>query len=104
MEKNFFKDEVERVSRLAYLKLTPEEKEEMTKHFEKMYELVSVLKNMEIDDVPMLIYPHDEMKLALFEDKPEKGLDPIDVIKNAPQSFKEYIKAKSPIKEAKSKE
>ncbi len=104
MEKNFFEKEVERIASLAYIKLDAKEKEEMTLHFKKMYELISILKEMKIDNIPMLIYPHENMKLALFDDVPEKGLELIDVIKNAPESFKEYIKTKSPIKEAKSKE
>ncbi len=104
MERNFFEKEVDRIARLAYLKLSSEERKEMIHHFEKMYKLVSILKEMEIDNVPMLIYPHEGAKLPLFDDIPEKGLELIDVIQNAPDSFKEYIRSQSPIKEAKLKE
>ncbi|GEM_PF-1408871 len=105
MEKNFFEKEVKRISKLAYLKLSEEEEEmKMIEHFRKMYKFVSRLKEVDTRNVRMLIYPHDRVSLRMEDDIPREGISHLDVMKNAPLTFKEYIRTKSPIKEAKIKE
>lgn len=104
MEKNFFEKEVKRIKQLAYLNLTPEEEEKMVEHFKKMYDFVSRLKEVDTDKVDMLIYPHEGVFLKMESDIPKEGLSSLEVMKNAPDTFKEYIRVKSPIKEAKIRE
>ena len=104
MEKNFFEKEVKRISQLAYIELSSEEEKEMIEHFSRMYEFVSRLKEVNTENVDMLIYPHDGVSLRMENDVPREGISPLDVMKNAPDTFKEYIRTKSPIKEAKIKE
>lgn len=103
MEKDFFEREVERITRLSYIELTEGKKKEMIEHFKKMYDFVSKLKEVDTDGVKMLIYPHDNATLKMHKDVPQSGLPLLDVMKNAPEVFGEYIKAKSPIKEIKIK-
>lgn len=104
MEKNFFEKEVRRIAKLAYLELTEEKEKEMIEHFRKMYDFVSKLKEVNTENVEMLVYPHDGVSLKMYEDVPKDGIGLLDVMKNAPDTFREYVRTKSPIKEIKSKE
>ncbi len=104
MEKNFFEKEVKRIAKLSYIELSPDEEKQMIEHFRRMYEFVSRLKEVKTGDLKMLIYPHDEVFLRMEDDTPRKGISFLDVMKNAPDTFKEYIRTKSPIKGAKIKE
>ncbi len=103
MEKNFFEKEVKRILNLAYLRLSEDKERKMVEHFRKMYEFVSRLKEVDTQNVRMLIYPHDGVSLRMEDDIPREGISHLDVMKNAPLTFKEYIRTKSPIKEAKIK-
>ncbi len=96
--------EIRRIAKLANLKIElKEEVKKMRGHFAKMYGLIDVLREVNVEGVAMLIYPHDKYFLRLREDSAKEGISRAPVLDNAPDSLNGYIKAPSPIKEIKQK-
>ena len=83
--------EIEYLSRLARIKLNEEEKERFEKELKKIIEYVSKLKEVDTENIEPT-YHVLPVTNVFREDKVEKSLDIEEVLKNAPDRFKNFFK------------
>ena len=73
--------DIEKIERLAALKLKGEEKESITKDLEEILNYFNILKEVNTEDVEPLVYT-EEIKLFLRKDEIKEGLPIKEVEKN----------------------
>ncbi|RKY31459.1 MAG: Asp-tRNA(Asn)/Glu-tRNA(Gln) amidotransferase subunit GatB [Candidatus Omnitrophota bacterium] len=83
--------EIEYLSRLARIKLNEEEKERFEKELKKIIDYVSKLKEVDTENIEPT-YHVLPVTNVFREDKVEKSLDIEEVLKNAPDRFKNFFK------------
>ena len=82
--------EVEKIASLSRLSLSKEELASHTEDMNNILDYMDLLNEIDTDGVDELVNVHD-MKSPLREDKFEESLDKDSIIKNSPESSKDYI-------------
>jgi aspartyl-tRNA(Asn)/glutamyl-tRNA(Gln) amidotransferase subunit C len=77
--------DIEKIERLAALKLQGEEKESIIKDLEEILNYFNILKEVNTEDVEPLVYT-EEIKLFLRKDEIKEGL-PIKEVENNRELF-----------------
>jgi aspartyl-tRNA(Asn)/glutamyl-tRNA(Gln) amidotransferase subunit C len=85
--------DIEKVERLAALKLKGEEKESITKDLEEILNYFNILKEVNTEDVEPLVYT-EEIKLFLRKDEIKEGLPIKEVEKNRELFGDNFFKVK----------
>lgn len=84
---------IEKIERLAALKLQGEEKESITKDLEEILNYFNILKEVNTEDVEPLVYT-EEIKLFLRKDEIKEGLPIKEVEKNRELFGDNFFKVK----------
>ena len=79
------REEVERVSLLARLRLTPGELDRMTSQLGKILDYVHQLSELSTEDVEPMAHAID-LANVFAEDRPQESLDRAQALANAPKS------------------
>jgi len=87
---------LERFEELAKIKIQ-NEREKFDKHFEKMINYFSQLKELNTDNIESLFNPI-EIECPLREDLAGKSIDRLTVLNLSPDYYLEFFKSPSPIK------
>ena len=82
--------EVEKIASLSRLSLSKEELVSHTEDMNNILDYMDLLNEIDTEGVDELVNVHD-MNSPLREDQFEKSLDRDSVIKNSPESTKDYI-------------
>ncbi len=85
--------DIEKIERLAALKLQGEEKESITKDLEEILNYFNILKEVNTEDVEPLVYT-EEIKLFLRKDEIKEGLPIKEVEKNRELFGDNFFKVK----------
>ncbi|NCO28227.1 MAG: Asp-tRNA(Asn)/Glu-tRNA(Gln) amidotransferase GatCAB subunit C [Caldiserica bacterium CG02_land_8_20_14_3_00_36_38] len=85
--------DIEKIERLAALKLKGEEKESITKDLEEILNYFNILKEVNTEDVEPLVYT-EEIKLFLRKDEIKEGLPIKEVEKNRELFGDNFFKVK----------
>ncbi|MCX6087867.1 MAG: Asp-tRNA(Asn)/Glu-tRNA(Gln) amidotransferase subunit GatC [Caldiserica bacterium] len=89
---------IEKIERLAALKLQGEEKESITKDLEEILNYFNILKEVNTEDVEPLVYT-EEIKLFLRKDEIKEGLPIKEVEKNRELFGDNFFKVKKIVRE-----
>jgi len=89
---------IEKIERLATLKLQGEEKESITKDLEEILNYFNILKEVNTEDVEPLVYT-EEIKLFLRKDEIKEGLPIKEVEKNRELFGDNFFKVKKIVRE-----
>ena len=79
------RDEVLHVARLAWLALTDEEIDRLTKELDRILEAVGLVSELDLADVPPTSHPLDLVNVE-YDDVARDSLPLEDVLANAPDS------------------
>jgi aspartyl-tRNA(Asn)/glutamyl-tRNA(Gln) amidotransferase subunit C len=85
--------DIEKIERLAALKLQGEEKESIIKDLEEILNYFNILKEVNTEDVEPLVYT-EEIKLFLRKDEIKEGLPIKEVEKNRELFGDNFFKVK----------
>jgi len=85
--------DIEKIERLAALKLQGEEKESITKDLEEILNYFNILKEVNTEDIEPLVYT-EEIKLFLRKDEIKEGLPIKEVEKNRELFGDNFFKVK----------
>ena len=85
------RDEVLHVARLAWLALTDEEIDRLTKELDQILEAVGIVSELDLADVPPTSHPLDLVNVE-DDDVPRDSLPLEDVLANAPDAEDGHFK------------
>jgi aspartyl-tRNA(Asn)/glutamyl-tRNA(Gln) amidotransferase subunit C len=88
---------VENLCKLACLEFDAPGKQEIKKDLQKMIGFVEKLNELDLHDVEPLLYMGEETNV-LREDVPEKPLNRLDALNNAPMADQQYFKVPQVVK------
>ena len=91
--KEFSKDTIEHVSKLALLDLSEEEKDIFSKQLNNIISYFKKLNDLDTTDVEPTTHPIDGLKNVFREDIPWKSLSNEEALKNAEHKKDGYFKA-----------
>jgi len=97
-DKEFSKDTIEKVAKLALLDLTEEDKEKFSKQLRDILTYFKKLNDLDTSDIEPTTHTID-LKNVYREDKPKKSLSNEDALKNAEHKKDGYFKAPRILKE-----
>ena len=92
------KQEVERIAKLARIKLTDKEVEKLRKDLSSILDYFEILKKADVSKVGLSFHPTENfLKNIIREDekKPESAEIANDIIKAAPEKKGRYVKVKT---------
>ena len=98
-KKEFSKDILEYISKLALIELKEEEKEDFILQLENILNYFKKLNALKSDDVEPMRHPIDNLNNVFREDIPWKSLSNEEALKNAKYSKDGYFKAPRVLKE-----
>lgn len=87
---NINKETINKVAKLANIKISDEEKEQLTTHLTKITNWVESLNEVNTDNVEILNNVHN-MNLTLFADEVKKTNEVEELLKNAPDAKFNYF-------------
>ena len=92
-KKEFSKETIDHISKLALLELTEEEKEKFSKQLGNIVSYFKKLEDLDTTDVEPTTHPIDGLKNVFREDIPWKSLSNEEALKNAQHKKDGYFKA-----------
>jgi len=92
-KKEFSKETIDHISKLALLELTEEEKEKFSKQLGNIVSYFKKLDDLDTTDVEPTTHPIDGLKNVFREDIPWKSLSNEEALKNAQHKKDGYFKA-----------
>ena len=98
-KKEFSKETIDHVSKLALLDLTEEEKEKFSKQLNDILSYFKKLNDLDTANVKPTTHPIDGLKNVFREDIPWKSLSNEEALKNAQRKKDGYFKAPRILKE-----
>jgi len=98
-EKDFSKETIEYVSKLALLDLTEEEKEKFSEQLGDIISYFKKLNDLDTSNVKPTTHPIDGLKNVYREDIPWKSLSNEEALKNAQHKKDGFFKAPRILKE-----
>ena len=98
-KKEFSKEIINHVSKLALLDLTEEEKEKFSKQLNDIISYFKKLNNLDTTNVKPTTHPIDGLKNVFREDIPWKSLSNEEALKNTQHKKEGYFKAPRILKE-----
>ncbi|MFX1443637.1 MAG: Asp-tRNA(Asn)/Glu-tRNA(Gln) amidotransferase subunit GatC [Promethearchaeota archaeon] len=98
-EKEFSKETIDHVSKLALLDLTEQEKEKFSKQLNDIISYFKKLNDLDTTNVEPTTHPIDGLKNVFREDIPWKSLSNEEALKNAQHKKDGYFKAPRILKE-----
>lgn len=87
---NVTKETIDKVAKLANIKLEEDKKEEFAQHLTKVTNWAELLNEVDTDNVEILNNVHGA-RLKLFPDEIEKNNETQDVLKNSPDARYDYF-------------
>ncbi len=97
------KFDIDHIARLAKLDLSPEERVRLRKDLERILDYVETLKEVPVEGVDPLPYPHEGHFQRLRPDQPRPGLNRNEVIRLAPDELFFLFRTPSPLRGLKKK-
>lgn len=88
----FRESELEKLSRLCHIELSPEEKKELASRLTKVLDYVTLLNEVDTSGVELSSYAHESTSILLREDAVGELLDRDTFLKNAPDHVAGMIK------------
>ena len=98
-EKEFSKDTVDQIAKLALLDLKDEEKEKLAEQLNDILSYFKKLNDLDTSDIKPTIHPIDGLENVFREDVPRDCLTNEEAIKNAQHKKEGYFKAPRILKE-----
>ena len=98
-KKEFSKEIINHVSKLALLDLTEEEKEKFSKQLNDIISYFKKLNNLDTTNVKPTTHPIDGLKNVFREDIPWKSLSNEEALKNTQHKKEGFFKAPRILKE-----
>ncbi len=95
--------DIDHLARLAKLELSAEERVRLRRDLERILAYVEALKEVPVEGVDPLPYPHEGHFQRMRPDRPRPGLDRNAVIRLAPDELFFLFRTPSPIKGLKKK-
>lgn len=92
-KKEFSKETIDHVSKLALLDLAEEEKEKFSKQLNNIISYFKKLNDLDTTDIEPTTHPIDGLKNVFREDIPWKSLSNEEALKNAQHKKDGYFKA-----------
>ena len=92
-EKEFSKETLEHISKLALLDLSEDEKEKLAKQLGEILGYFKKLNNLNTENVKPMTHPIEGLKNIFREDVPKKSLSNEEALKNAKHVLNGYFKA-----------
>lgn len=97
--KEFSKDSIDHLSKLALLDLTDEEKEKLTKQLGDILNYFKKLDDLDTDNVDPTTHPVEGLQNVFREDEPWESLSNEEALKNTKYKKDGYFKAPRILKE-----
>lgn len=97
--KEFSKDSIDHLSKLALLDLTDEEKEKVTKQLGDILNFFKKLDDLDTDNVDPTTHPVEGLQNVFREDEPWESLSNEEALKNTKYKKDGYFKAPRILKE-----
>ena len=98
-KKQISKDILENISKLAMLDLSEAEKEKFKDQLNDILNYFYKINELDINDVPPLTHPIEDLKNVFREDEPKKSLTNEEALKNAEHLKEGFFKAPRILKE-----
>lgn len=98
-KKEFSRETIEHISKLALLDLTEEEKEKLSEQLGDILNYFKKLDDLDTSDVKPTTHPIDGLKNVFREDIPWKSLSHEEALKNAQHKKDGFFKAPRILKE-----
>jgi len=98
-KKEFSKETIDHISKLALLDITEEEKEKLSKELGDILNYFKKLDNLDTSNVEPMTHPIEGLKNVFREDIPWKSLSNEEALKNAQHKKDGYFKAPRVLKE-----
>ncbi len=95
--------DIDHIARLAKLDLSPEERVRLRRDLERILSYVETLKEVPVEGVDPLPYPHEGHFQRMRPDTPRPGLNRNDVIRLAPDELFFLFRTPSPLRGLKKK-
>jgi len=92
-EKQFSKETIEYVSKLALLDLSEEEKEKLSKQLNNILSHFKKLEDLDTSEVEPTRHPIEGLSNVFREDEPWEGLSQKEALKNAEEKKDGFFKA-----------
>lgn len=98
-KKEFTKETIDQIAKLALLDLKDEEKEKLAKELSEIITYFKKLNDLDTDNIKPMTHPIDGLQNVFREDIPRKGLTKEEATKNAQHKKDGYFKAPRILKE-----
>ncbi|MFO8020685.1 MAG: Asp-tRNA(Asn)/Glu-tRNA(Gln) amidotransferase subunit GatC [Promethearchaeia archaeon] len=98
-EKEFSKDSIDHISKLALLDLSDDEKEQYASQLNDILDYFTKLEDLDTTDVEPTTHTIEDLNNQFRKDKPWKSLSSKEALKNADEKKDGYIKAPRILKE-----